>query len=287
MALIQMQNFMEDDLNQTNSVEMMASWQMWLASSAPFVRLDSGSNSLMLHQGAFLTMESPFRWYRIVEESIVVNQGNIDVGGNFKSNVTYQVFLVDDGASGRLTITESPLAPVGVNENQALWIAQFSTKENGIIDGASLVDSQSSKLGESLPIGKIYVQYPSERSPQDLFPRQQWLNVSADFAGDFLRVEGGNASAFESGQQEQSVPNIEGGWDMSVYTTGVGIIAASTGAFTVNSRIQSSWSGINHTNDKKGHMPVSFNASKSHPAYGRRDEVAPQNQSIRLWKRIG
>ncbi|NIZ41497.1 hypothetical protein PVA45_08520 (plasmid) [Entomospira entomophila] len=272
--LIRVQNAIEDDLNQTNSVEMMASWQMWLASSAPFVRLNSGSNSLIVEQGSFFAMRAPFRWYRIVEESIVVNQGNIDVGGNFKSNVTYQVFLVDDGASGRLTITESPLAPVAVNENQALWIAQFSTKENGIIDGASLVDSQSSKLGESYPIGKVYVQYPSERSPEELFPRQQWLNISDDFAGDFLRVEGGNASAFGSGRQEESLPNITGG-----------IVAGgfANGAFK-NGTIAQLWGG-NITSSN--FYSTAFDASKSHPAYGKRNEVSPQNQTIRLWKRIG
>lgn len=285
--LIRVQNAIEDDLNQTNSVEMMASWQMWLASGAPFVRLDSGSNSLVLAEGAFFAMRAPFRWYRIVEADITVSQGNIDVGGNFRSNVTYQLFLVDDGASGRFAITESTLAPVGAIENQVVWLAQFKTKENGIIDGASLVDSQTSKLGESLPIGKVYVQYPSESSPEELFPRQQWLNVSADFAGDFFRVEGGLAGAFGSGGQAESLPNIEanllpegGGVPNSLKANGT----QSTGAFIRVEGAPQTYdlNGINH----KG-FNLLFDASRSHPAYGRRNEVAPKNQTIRLWKRVG
>ncbi|NIZ47843.1 hypothetical protein HCT46_07935, partial [Spirochaetales bacterium BR208] len=133
--LIRISNAIEDDMHQTNSVEMMASWQLWLASTTAFVGLESGSNRLRVAHHSFFAMTSPFRWYRIVDDPLMLGQDHIDIGGNFKANVTYQLFLVDDGENGRFAITESTLAPVGVQDHQALWIAQFATKESGVIDG--------------------------------------------------------------------------------------------------------------------------------------------------------
>lgn len=51
------------------------------------------------------------------------------------------------------------------------------------------------------PIGFVYIQFPGELSPVDLYPDATWINVSSDLAGELIRFEGGGASAFNSGTQ--------------------------------------------------------------------------------------
>ncbi|NIZ41366.1 hypothetical protein PVA45_07145 (plasmid) [Entomospira entomophila] len=289
MALIQIQNFIEDDIHQSNSIELMASWQLWLASNDPFLRLDSGSNSFYIESGAFFAMDRPSRWYRTVGENVSITQAQIDVGGNFKAHTSYQIYLVDDGKQGIFLISEDRDAPVGFESHQALWIAQFRTKENGIIEVTSTVDLQMSRGGSMIAIGSPFVQYPGIPSPEDLYPRQQWKNISNQFPGDFFRVEGGLASTFGSGRQEESVPNIKGEYsffDGVNASIPMGFVHTFFGAFlaksTSTNRVITHTSGA--TNLSSG---LVFDASRSHPAYGRRNEVAPQNQTIRLWVRVG
>src|SRR6056297_2439367 len=54
---------------------------------------------------------------------------------------------------------------------------------------------------KSYPVGYIYVQYPNTNDPNTLGFYGTWTNVSNDYAGDFFRAEGGNASAFNAGEQ--------------------------------------------------------------------------------------
>lgn len=62
--------------------------------------------------------------------------------------------------------------------------------------------SQITYAGRSfLPVGFVYTQYPGKGSPLTLGLPGTWTNISSDFAGNFFRAEGGNASAFESGTQ--------------------------------------------------------------------------------------
>ena len=51
------------------------------------------------------------------------------------------------------------------------------------------------------PAGITYKQYPGKKSPDELGLPGTWSNISSEFAGDFFRAEGGNASAFGSGEQ--------------------------------------------------------------------------------------
>ena len=53
----------------------------------------------------------------------------------------------------------------------------------------------------SWPIGSTYIQFPGDDSPSTLGLPGTWANVSSELAGDFIRFEGGDASAFEAGQQ--------------------------------------------------------------------------------------
>ncbi|NIZ41365.1 hypothetical protein PVA45_07150 (plasmid) [Entomospira entomophila] len=284
MALIQMQNYIEDDEHQSISVELMASWQLWLSSHQSFIRVDSGSNSLHLRRGSFFALTDPFRWYRIVEEDFIITQSFLDVGGNLKENYTYYLYLIDDGHHGQFRISENREVPIGSEPNQVVQVARFRTQSGGIIVPTSLYDSQMQRAFEiSHPLDSIIVQYPQEESPEEQMPFLKWQEISDQFAGDFFRVVGGNASKFNSGKQAESVPNVTGAFS----TNGIGQYQYSSASGALTNPKGSVHAAGTVNNQFQGTPNIGFDASRSHQAYGRRNEVAPQNQSIRLWKRIG
>ena len=49
-------------------------------------------------------------------------------------------------------------------------------------------------INEAWPVGITYVQYPQQKSPQELFPKTAWKEISYD--GAFFRASGGNAADF-------------------------------------------------------------------------------------------
>lgn len=66
----------------------------------------------------------------------------------------------------------------------------------------SLANTKIGQLANNImPIGFVYTQYPTKDSPVTLGFVGTWTDISSEFPGDFFRTEGGNASAFESGQQ--------------------------------------------------------------------------------------
>lgn len=65
----------------------------------------------------------------------------------------------------------------------------------------------------TFPIGTTYTQYPNKSSPSELGLVGTWENISSEFAGDFFRAEGGNASTFESGEQLDAFQGFNIGLD--------------------------------------------------------------------------
>lgn len=64
------------------------------------------------------------------------------------------------------------------------------------------VDSQNNAVNKDIiPEGFVYVQYSGQPTPKELWPWYKWSNISSDYAGDFFRAEGGDASTFNSGRQ--------------------------------------------------------------------------------------
>lgn len=143
---------------------------------------------------------------------------------------------------------------------------------------AQLDRLENRKFEELMPVGYLYTQYAGTPDPTTLYPKATWANISASYAGNFFRVEGGLASDFESGRQEESVPNITG---YIPYV--VGGQTGSGGAFSYETATNLGYAQV--TSNTNAH--IAFNASRSNPAYGRRNEVAPQNQTIRIWRKVG
>lgn len=127
-----------------------------------------------------------------------------------------------------------------------------------------------------IPVRGVYAQFPQQASPEELWPEAEWQLLN--YNGAFFRAQGGNAAAFVDKQgslvpQAESAPEVKG--VINAWSSG------STGAFVPGKIVfflsgGSSGGTINKTD---------FSLNAGNPVYGRRDEVAPQNFTIRIWKR--
>ena len=124
------------------------------------------------------------------------------------------------------------------------------------------------------PIGMIYVQYPNQSAPSELFGGE-WENVSNQYAGQFFRAEGGGAVVFGE-SQTSGAPNIIG-----QFTSGKAYVTQS-GAFTTGGMGTATGSG---DGNQASAILWNFDASRSNAIYGAADEVRPTNSTIRIWKR--
>ena len=136
-------------------------------------------------------------------------------------------------------------------------------------------------VNKVIPIGFIYIQYRNQSTPDILFGTDgKWQDVSAEYAGEFLRVVGGNSASFGSNQNE-GLPNING--TLKVSGT-VGTQWSSTGAFTVTVGGHGDYAGGGGNPNSIG--TFTLNASRSSSIYGASTHVTPYNSAIRIWKKI-
>ena len=156
-------------------------------------------------------------------------------------------------------------------DNMVVSVNGNGTDENGNIDVATI------------PVGFNYVQYPGESAPADLFGGE-WENISAQFAGQFFRCEGGNAATFGETQQG-GAPNITG--SMSVESNGLAFLANASG-LAVSGCFVSPIMGTGGAAESAfigRPIGINFSAANSDATYSA-NEVRPYNSTIRIWKRI-
>ena len=138
--------------------------------------------------------------------------------------------------------------------------------------------SQKSRLEfieqSTIPIGFLYTQFPSQSSPQQLWPSLQWTEVTQSYAGLFFRAEGGNSSSYGQLQLASSpgLSRIYQEKDPNGWFANDNIIDVEQVKPTVNLGT-GMW--IN-SNDK---LSLSFLVSN--------EEVRPINKAIKIWKRTG
>lgn len=63
-------------------------------------------------------------------------------------------------------------------------------------------------------VGSVYVQYPNQKSPEEIWFTATWQNISSDYAGAFFRTEGGLAQDFANqtiAQNDQNKQHNHGG----------------------------------------------------------------------------
>jgi hypothetical protein len=136
-------------------------------------------------------------------------------------------------------------------------------------------DGTWATIPPSMPIGAIYVQFAGQTDPTTLFGGT-WENVSATYAGQFFRCEGGAAAAFGQSQSD-GAPNITG----SVSTGhSLALFSSFSGCFTTDGIYGGSQAGDSGSYSKG----FAFYASNSNGKYSL-NEVRPANSTIRVWKR--
>jgi len=191
------------------------------------------------------------------------------------------VLTVGDGAYAGLEVkiinttdkTHTIRCTSARGENSALQTKQIQT----------IIWNGNKWEGLSCPrIGEVYVQYPQQEAPQDLFICTKW-KLQEQYAGAFFRATGGNATAFieKTGnliKQKEGLPNITGKISVATGNNGGG---TATGAFYHGGyEGDAAWDGV------KDRSIRLFDASRANPIYGNSEHVTPENYSVKLWVRV-
>ena len=160
------------------------------------------------------------------------------------------------------------------------WVTYTPTPD--INDNTTKIANTSyvvSKLKEKImPIGSTYIQFSGSPDPATLFDGS-WTNISNNFSGKFLRIEGGNAASFGN-NQNNGLPNITGNINVLIAYEN----ASANGAF------KETWRNMNgqlgNPGTTMGGYSFVMDASRSSSIY--QDditEVRPENITVRIWKR--
>ena len=141
----------------------------------------------------------------------------------------------------------------------------------------------------TVPVKSTYTQYPGMPDPHQLYNKNginsTWEVI--DYDGAFFRAGGGNAAEFIESEenlvkQEESLQNITG------LISGIRVDRGLSFFMTNNAFKRTEIDSISYKkNADDGYLDKLhiFDASLSNDAYGRREEVAPANYTIRIWKR--
>ena len=76
--------------------------------------------------------------------------------------------------------------------NQVSHIEKLNTKMDKL---------DKKKNDQLIPIGFLYTQYPSQTSPDDIWPGYKWSDITSQYAGLFFRAGGGGSLPFGQTQQ--------------------------------------------------------------------------------------
>ena len=58
------------------------------------------------------------------------------------------------------------------------------------------LNNQQKEIDSLIPLGFLYTQFPSQSSPDVLWPNLKWTEVTQSYTGLFFRAEGGNSSSY-------------------------------------------------------------------------------------------
>jgi len=169
----------------------------------------------------------------------------------------------------------------------------------------------------SVPIGFIYIQFPTKALPATLYPGTTWTDRSSSFAGNFFRAAGGNALGFEAGEQafqnyshshgaSSGNDNIDHSHPVSgstgndspdhshattFYNNNGGTGTNPYGSVSSSSfSVSSGGASVRHTHPAQGSLATgSRSAYHQHNitvnADGGAGEARPVNRTIRIWER--
>lgn len=129
--------------------------------------------------------------------------------------------------------------------------------------------------GKYFEVGFTYTQYPGMEDPSTLGWYGTWENISSQFAGDFFRAEGGEATAFGAGEQSDAFQ-----------AHGVRINAAggsSSGFLQTQSTNNGHYANTYYTRNSV-YTDLRDAVDDANPARTA-TETRPINRTIRIWRR--
>ena len=129
-----------------------------------------------------------------------------------------------------------------------------------------------------MPVGFIYVQFPWQASPVDLYQNKgfgSWANITGNYNGAFFRALKDGVSASWGVEQSEGLPNITG--EVKIGSRG----ADESGALKTSGGSDGGDDASSAT--QRGRLY--FNASKSNSIYGASAHVTPANYGIIIWRR--
>lgn len=129
-------------------------------------------------------------------------------------------------------------------------------------------------INTMFPIGMMYMQLPGMSEPSALGWPGTWTNVSADYAGDFFRVEGGNAEVFEGSEQLDA---FQGHGHNSGMGGGVSSTSGADG-FIINTTPRQAYSDL-------GNFKIEEPREHGNGIPRIAAETRPINKTIRVWER--
>lgn len=150
------------------------------------------------------------------------------------------------------------------------------------------------------PVGSIYTQYPYTPNPETMWGRiekngqvivkSSWANISYLYNGAFFRSAGGptgqRAEDFRSPSVNQRFDSVFGGAQPDSVPNLYGYFTEDSYSFADGSLMSvGNHSGDHSASGKGGAHYIIFNANNYNTTYGRRDEVAPRNFTINIWRR--
>ena len=125
-----------------------------------------------------------------------------------------------------------------------------------------------------IPLGFLYTQFPSQSSPDVLWPNMKWTEVTQTYAGLFFRAEGGNSSSY--GQlQLASAPHLA---QVNQHYNDHVDINNSDSFVNLTQGIETG-KIVTGTYNKPPFYSLSFKLSN--------EEVRPINKAVKIWKRTG
>ena len=173
-----------------------------------------------------------------------------------------------------------PLAAGDIGGEGYLVLLQYSATWNKWVlqnpaKGINIV------IPSAMPVGAYVIQFSGMAAPADLYGGT-WENISAQFAGQFFRAEGGAAAAFGSTQTD-GAPNITGSVSLGVYNDSAGAAPHNPiGAFSIGAA-ELTWLSQGE-NQRSAPTYFDFYASRVNSRY-QLSEVRPVNSTIRIWRR--
>lgn len=122
-----------------------------------------------------------------------------------------------------------------------------------------------------VPVGSIYIEYYGQPNPKTLWPALKWSDISNTYAGLFFRAIGG-ASASWGAKQSACAPRFTKLEHKDIpdnQPQSTSFPTSGWSPFSIVSRHKYNWDMLE---------PVRF--------YTEHCEVRPNNQAIRIWKRV-